>query len=127
MPDAVTSTKMQDGPRNVVYRLTNISDGTGEAAVTKIDVSTLSPAPTHLAIERIWWVCSGMDVRLLFDATTDDHAITLSGDNHFDFRSIGPIVDPKSTGTTGDLKLTTVGHTAGDAYTIIIQCAKRFD
>lgn len=131
MADAVTSTKMQDGPRDLVYRFTNISDGTGEADVLKVDISTLSTdrgrVPTHLAIERIWWICAGMDVRILFDATTNDHALTLSGDNMFDFRSVGPIVDPESTGSTGDILFTTVGATAGDSYSVVIQFAKRYD
>ena len=127
MADAVTSTKVQDGPRNVVYRFTNVSDGTGETAALKIDASTLSPPPSFLVIERMWFVCSGMDVRILFDADTDDLAITLAGTDMFDFRSVGPIIDPQSTGSTGDIRFTTVGATAGDSYSIVLQCRKHFD
>ena len=41
MADAVTSQTLQDGDKSVVMKFTNISDGTGEAAVKKVDVSAL--------------------------------------------------------------------------------------
>ena len=41
MADAVTSQTIQDDNRKAVLKFTNISDGTGESAVTKIDVSAL--------------------------------------------------------------------------------------
>jgi len=39
MADAVTSQTIQDGDRIAVMKFTNISDGSGEAAVAKVDVS----------------------------------------------------------------------------------------
>ena len=42
MADAVTSTTIVDDNRKAVIQLTNTSDGTGESAVTKIDVSALA-------------------------------------------------------------------------------------
>jgi hypothetical protein len=41
MADAVTSQTLIDGPTHTVMKFTNISDGTGESAVTKVDVSGL--------------------------------------------------------------------------------------
>ena len=41
MADAVTSQTIQDGDRIAVMKFTNISDGSGEAAVKKVDVSAL--------------------------------------------------------------------------------------
>ena len=39
MADAVTSqTILDDGGKNLIMKFTNISDGTGESAVAKIDV-----------------------------------------------------------------------------------------
>ena len=59
MADTVTSQTIQDGERKAVLKFTNISDGTGEAAVTKIDVSALTSssagkACTEVAIAKIW-------------------------------------------------------------------------
>ena len=45
MADAVTSQTIQDGVKNVVMKFTNISDGSGESAVAKVDVSALSAGP----------------------------------------------------------------------------------
>ena len=42
MADTVTSQTIQDGERRAVMRFTNVSDGTGESAVKKVDVSALA-------------------------------------------------------------------------------------
>ena len=42
MADAVTSTTIVDDDRKAIIQLTNTSDGTGESAVTKGDVSALA-------------------------------------------------------------------------------------
>ena len=41
MADAVASQTIKDGPRKAIFRFQNVSAGTGEAAVKKIDVSAL--------------------------------------------------------------------------------------
>ena len=46
MADAVTSQTIQDGERTAVLRFTNVSDGTGESAVKKVDVSALGSNST---------------------------------------------------------------------------------
>ena len=87
MADTVTSQTIQDGERKAVLKFTNISDGSGESAVTKIDVSALAAnsagaACTEVAIAKIWWQCVGMGVELLNDATTDTLIIGLSPDSN---------------------------------------------
>ena len=42
MADAVTTTTVNDGPKKAIIYCTNTSDGTGEAAVTKVDISELA-------------------------------------------------------------------------------------
>ena len=44
MADTVTTQTLADGPKTAVLKLTNISDGSGESAVTKVDVSALQPS-----------------------------------------------------------------------------------
>ena len=58
MADAVTATTVVDGARTAVIYCTNTSDGTGESAVTKVDVSGLSSlqngtACTGVRLEKI--------------------------------------------------------------------------
>lgn len=125
MADAVSSQTIVDGGRNVVMKFTNLSDGTGEAAVVKVDVSALNDAPTKVAIKRIIYNVTGMVVSLLWDATTDVKIVDLGGDSGtMDFEAFGGVWNNSGTGITGDILLTTTGHTAGDSYTIVLEMVK---
>ena len=133
MADTVASQTIDDGPKYAVIKLTNISDGTGESAVTKVDVSGLASnangvACTGATIQKIWWQCTGMKVSILFDATSDVLAIQL-GENqsgYHDYTLFGGLTNNAGSGKTGDIKFTTVGHSSGDTYTIILYLKKEF-
>lgn len=124
MADTVTSQVVRSAPGWYVVHLTNASDGTGEAAVTKVDISTLLTSsrgvPTYSAVQRIEYNVNGMVVRLHWDHTTDDTVAQLAGSGLIDVSADGGLVDPKSTGGTGDILLTTSGHSSGDSYDITI-------
>lgn len=133
MADAVTSQTLIDGPQTAVMKFTNISDGTGESAVKKVDVSALSSSAdgdtcTGVVIEKMWWQCIGMKVQILFDATTDVFCIEL-GENqsgHHDYTSFGGLTNNAGSGVTGDIMFTTVGHTSADTYTVILYMRKKY-
>jgi hypothetical protein len=137
MADAVTSQTLIDGDRFAVIKFTNISDGTGEDAVTKVDVSSLQPLGSNTAsqktctgvvIERIWWQCIGMKVQILFDASSDAFCIEL-GENqsgNHDYSLFGGLTNNAGSGKTGDINFTTVGHTSADTYTIILYMRKEY-
>jgi hypothetical protein len=124
MADAVSSQTIIDGARNVVMKFTNTSDGTGESAVTKVDVSALQSAPAKVRIDRIHYSVAGMVVRLLWDADTDVTIVDLQGDGCLDATCFGGLPNNGGAGVTGDIKLTTVGHSASDSYTIILEMSK---
>jgi hypothetical protein len=141
MADAVTSRVLIDTPTHYAIHLTNISDGTGESAVAKIDKSTLTdssnPAvePDSLDIVAVRWNMQGFTyVKLLWDHNTDDTALVLSGSGYDDFMAADGSIpglnrteglkDPRSTGGPGDLLLTTVGATSGSTYDITIWVRK---
>ena len=133
MADAVTSQTIIDGVKTVVQKFTNISDGTGESAVAKVDVSALAAGPdgetcTGVSIEKIWWQCIGMKTRLFFDATSDAFIIEL-GENqsgYHDYSEFGGIKNNAGSGKTGDVDFTTVGHSSADTYTIILKMRKTY-
>ena len=133
MADAVTSQTIIDGPNKAVMKFTNISDGTGESAVNKVDVSALSTSSdgdtcTSVIIEKIWWQCNGMKVKLLFDATSDAFCIEL-GENqsgHHDYTSFGGLTNNAGSGVTGDILFTTVGHSSADSYTVVLYMRKKY-
>ena len=133
MADAVATQTIIDGSKTAVLKFTNISDGSGESDVVKVDVSALSnnslgQACTGATIEKIWWQCIGMKVQVLFDATSNLFCIEL-GENqsgHHDYTSFGGLPNNAGSGKTGDIVFTTVGHTSADSYTIIMQVKKEF-
>lgn len=133
MADAVTSQTILDGERLFIAKFTNISDGTGETGVIKIDVSTLNPNAFGLAcngvkINKIWATTHGMEVRILFDATTDAFAWMIPQNTNYmmDFSSFGGLPSNAGAGVTGDVLFTTLDASNGDMYTIVMECIKTY-
>jgi|TARA_R100001163_G_C4981844_1_gene137689 hypothetical protein len=133
MADAVTSQTIQDGERKAVLKFTNASDGSGESAVKKVDVSALAANSagdtcTGVTINKIWWQCTGMSVKIEFDATSNVLAIGLSEDStgHHDYSDFSGIPNNAGSGVTGDLDFTTVGAGSGDTYMIVLELIKAY-
>jgi hypothetical protein len=133
MADAVTSQTIQDGERKAVLKFTNVSDGTGETNVVKVDVSSLSAnssgqACTKVTVAQIWWQCVGMGVELLFDATANVLVIGLSPDSngYHDYTPFTGIPNNAGAGVTGDILFTTIGASSGDTYTVILELIKEY-
>ena len=138
MADAVTSQTLSDGDNIAVVKFTNISDGSGEASVAKVDVSALAAnsagaTPALASIEQVWYDIGGMRVALEWAATTNVVAAVLGGSaavgvgsGYMDFRSFGGIKNTEASGVDGDIDLTTHGHTAHDHYTIVLQLRKSY-
>ena len=134
MADAVTSQTLQDGARNLIMKFTNVSDGSGESAVKKVDVSALSADPmtgatcTRVVISKIQFSTVGMSVKIEFDASTNVLAAHLPADyaDELDFTSFTGIPNNAGSGVTGDIDFTTVGHGSGDAYTVVLTMVKSY-
>jgi|TARA_R110000824_G_scaffold56112_1_gene153906 hypothetical protein len=135
MADVVAFQKLQDGDKTAVMKFTNISDGTGEAAVTKVNVdddlqsqSGSGAACTGVSIQQIYYeLKDGMTVDILWHATTNVLAWTLSGYGYFDFRSCGPLINnAAASGKTGDIKFTTTAS-SGDRYSIMLKMGKSYE
>jgi len=135
MADAVTTNVIHSSKFHRIIKITNISDGTGEAAVIKINKSDLvgdnGLEPTTISIETLRWDIDGFtDVRLFWDHTVNDLAQIMHNDGYEDYRYYnqlegisGGVIgldDPASSGGTGDLLLTTAGNITGDTYDITI-------
>lgn len=129
MADAVTTTVLHNSPRRLVIQITNLSDGTGESGVTKVDKSTYTGLtglePDSLVVETIKGEVVGMEIRLYCDHTTDITIAQLqSGNVDLDYRCYGGF-QTTGAGDTGDILLTTSGHTSGDSYNLIINFRKK--
>ena len=106
-------------------RMFEINNDTN-SAVTVVDASALrghSSNPT-LHIRSIKWntTAATSDIQLLFDAGTDDHAITIHGSGEYGFHGKQPLItNPESAGVTGDILVTNSGAVTG---TFIIEVTK---
>ncbi len=138
MADAVTTQTIVNTEKRAIIKLNNLSDGSGEASVKKIDVSTLGSNSigttcSRVTIDQIWYSIGGMRVDLEWAATTNVKAVMLGGSaaagnvgGHLDFRSFGGIKNTEASGVDGDIDLTTSGHTNLDHYTIVLELRKSY-
>lgn len=131
MADAVTSQTLLDGERLAIMKFTNISDGTGETAVTKVNVANLAKSASGLSctavtINKIHSVCHGMEVRMYWDATTDVPFFLSTVNTNYcnDFSEFGGITNNAGAGKNGNIVFSTADATAGDTYTVILEMIK---
>ena len=128
MADTVTKQVLSDtsGVKYVI-KLTNISDGSGESLVNKVDASetTFMSEDGNRKIAKIWWSINTVDtkssVEILWAGTINATAIVLSGQGYWDLRTAGNEITNNATTPTGDVLLSTRNFTVGDNYTILIE------
>lgn len=104
------------------------------SAVTKIDVSALASDPvtgaacTKVSIQKIYYSTIGMGVKIFFNASTNVLAWQLNADwaDTLDLSDFTGIPNNAGSGVNGDVLFTTVGHSSGDVYSIIMQVRKHF-
>ena len=137
MADAVTTQTIADtsGVKTVV-KMTNISDGSGETLVTKMDASALNGMSEDATkkVSKIWYSVNTTNgksgVELLWagsGASSANKTIGFfSGDGFWDLKTAGNEIANNatltaSTSPAGDLLLSTKGFVSGDNYTLIVE------
>jgi hypothetical protein len=133
MADAVASQTLIDGERMVIMKFTNLSDGTGENKVLKVDVSALTSsasglACTGVAITKIHASTHGMEVLMYWDATADVLIQTIPQNSVYtlDFEKFGGLTNNAGAGKNGDILFSTSDASAGDEYTIVLEMVKSY-
>jgi hypothetical protein len=137
MADTVTSQTLKDSASSWAVKLTNISDGTGEAGVVKVSANTLiasdGGSTQRLSINKIFWnVARGTSslqdprVTLSWRGTSNTTIVTLTGSGTLDLTTNlqAPLTNNAGAGANGDILLTTTGFTASAGYTIILEGKK---
>jgi hypothetical protein len=112
MADTVTTQTITDtsGIKYVV-KLTNLSDGTGETLVNKVDASatTFMTEDGTRKLSKIWYSINTNNnksgIELLWDGATDSTALLLSGQGYWDLRVSGNEIPNNATTPTGDILL----------------------
>ena len=128
MADVVTSQTIVDtvGTKTVM-KFTNISDGSGETLVTKMDASALNfmTEDAERVLAKIYWSVNTTNgksgVEILWDGATNATALFLSGQGFMDLRTDGNSIPNNATTPTGDVLLSTKNFASGDNYTIIVE------
>ena len=128
MADIVSTQVISDtsGVKYVI-KMTNISDGSGESLVKKIDASsaTFMTEDGSRKIAKIWWSVnttkSNASVELVWGGETNATAMLLNGQGYWDLRTAGNEIINNATTPTGDVLLSTRDFVAGDNYTILVE------
>ena len=128
MADTVTTQTIADTSGvKFVIKMTNVSDGTGETLVKKVDASELTfmTEDGNRKIARIWHSVNTSNpksaVEIVWDGVTDSTAMILGGNGYFDLRTAGNEIVNNATTPTGDVLLSTKNFAVGDNYTIIVE------
>ena len=127
MADIVSTQVLSDtsGVKYVV-KMTNISDGSGESLVKKIDASetTFMTEDGNRKIAKIWWsgntAKGDASVELGWDGETNATGLLLNGQGYWDLRTAGNEIINNATTPTGDVLLSTKNFAIGDNYTILV-------
>ena len=116
------------GKNKYIVNITGAFSVSDETDTVVVDISTLTgpdgTTPTSVRVDELTWsIGAGFDYILLeWDATANDKIEYLQGQGYMDYRPYGGKNDPKSTGTTGDILLTSSGGASGDTYSILMVC-----
>ena len=128
MADTVTTQLLSDTAGvKYVAKLTNVSDGSGESLVNKVDasVTTFMTEDGNRKIAKIWWSINTTNkksaVELVWAGDTNATAVILSGQGYWDLRTACNEITNNATTPSGDVLLSTRDFVVGDNYTIIVE------
>jgi len=128
MADTVTTQVLSDTSGvKYVAKLTNLSDGSGESLVTKVDASgaTFMSEDGNRKIAKIWYSVNTTNpkacVELLWAGDSNATAVLLGGQGYWDLRTAGNEITNNATTPTGDVLLSTRDFVVGDNYTILVE------
>lgn len=133
-----TYSVLENGPRNLILHVVGVDTSTTTAYTSDGSVATLiatgaSYTPTtSFKVRKIVYSFTNCAARLQWDQTTDAEAINLTGFGHYKLKDNQGLINPKGTGSTGDLILTTypiAAVTAGAGivtamFSMTLECIK---
>jgi hypothetical protein len=137
MADAVVNRTIINGYRNVVIRVTDLSDGTGLTNYKAYDATsagafgvqafgqTIYPG-IHTTIVGLDYDIQDMKLQLLWDATTPEPIFNLgNAPEDFSWLRFGGVTCPPGlAGATGSILLTTVNAAAQSTFSLVLSLRK---
>lgn len=133
MTTTVQTTVLADGRRNYIVRRQGVqTDTTGESAQVLADISGVAAMdrvqPLSFAVKKIQYASQGFqNIQLFFDATSDDECVKIPGNESGVMEFDPPLNDPRSSGYTGDILITTSDGTVADnaTYDLTLHLVKK--
>jgi hypothetical protein len=127
----ITITRLNDGPRNAIFHVVVVGDGSGDLVdATLIDPATSfeepMPAQPALRIVGLHYDLSGFIGLLEYDYLMSDTPIwTMTpGAGGFDFTRFAGLTDRSLSDGSGKIMLSTYGLGVGDYGTVVIEAKK---
>ena len=127
--------KLFDGNRKAVFSFNaTIASTTAESYTVNasdLDANMASGAAcASVDINKVWWSVNNTSVlkplKLFWDATTDELALTCNYSSSHDYSSIGGLRNTQASGYTGDVLITFESVTNSDTATCVIELLKRY-
>jgi hypothetical protein len=129
MANSLAASVVHDGARNVLVEVTGILDTSDVTQVNITNLAALIPVPTMLRLDTIQFaIQDAMAVMLWWEDTAGTSLIApLAGRGRLDFGWFGGKLNPKNTGFTGNIQLSTQGWQLGAVqhFTILLDLIKQ--
>jgi hypothetical protein len=134
---AFTYEVLENSARNYILHIVGVDIATTTAFTTDGNAAGIVAAngytpTTSLKIRRVVYNTTNCAVRLQWHQTTNAEALNISGYGHYNVRDTQGIINPKGTGSTGDIDLLTypiAAVTAGTGvftamFSMTLECIK---
>jgi len=126
--------KLFDGDRKAVFSFNaTIASTTAESYTVNasdLDANNAGATCASVDINKVWWSVNNTAVtkplKLLWDATTDELALTCNYSDSQDFSSIGALRNTQASGYSGDVIINFSSVTNDDTATCVIEFLKRY-
>ena len=126
--------KQFDGGRKAIFvmnfKIASTTAESYEIACAALNNSTAGDPCTSLAINKVWWSVNNTAVTkplsVYWEATADDLAITCNYADSKDFSSLGGLLNPESSGYSGDIKVEFESITNDDTATLVLELLKSY-
>lgn len=127
MANVLTTQTIQDGPRNLIVKVTGTLDTSDVALTTIVTPSATFGAPPFVNLNHIdYSIQDGIEVQLQWQGTPNSPLMPLAGRGRMSFVDFGGIPDNATT-PTGNIQMLTTGYpTAGTilVFTLILEMIK---
>jgi hypothetical protein len=126
--------KQFDGDRKAIFvmnfKIASTTAESYEIVCANLNTNIAGAACTSLVINKVWWSVNNTAVTkplsIYWEASADDLAITCNYADSKDFSAIGGLLNPESSGYSGDIKVEFESVTDDDTATLVLELLKSY-